>query len=461
MPGPRRRDNPSDAFAAERELRSVLARDRANRDAALTLAQLLREQGRIAAASAVVMDSQRARNPDAAETREALVFLRECGSYAQALALARGALCRWPNDAGLLSFAGTFALATGDFEAARDYLRRAIDADPGVPGNWLRLSLCRRFERTDDADVLRLEGAWRALSAPAVRASVGFALGKALDDLREHARAAHVLREANALARAQSRWSAPAWNRFVQTQLDAGSLPPVDANENFLPVFIIGLPRTGTTLTATLLGDGGQVRDRGELNWVDGIRNLLVEQKRLRDPTALASAARIVAAQMRRDDAPSRWYLDKNPMNFRHLDFIAAMFPQAKIIHCRRSARDTALSLWMQHFAHEDMGFAYDFSDIGQTISDHARLMAHWRETLALPIFDLDYESLVADSAGSRRRLQEFLDLGDESNARVGTPTAIATASVWQARQPVYSSSVGRWRNYTPYLPELAAFADE
>ncbi len=457
MPDSTRRDGPPDTLVAERDLRRALARDPANRDAALELAQLLREQGRMMAASAVVMDSQLARSADADETRAALVFLRECGSNAQALTLARDALRRWPNDAALASFAGTFALAAGEFDAAGDYLRRAIDADPGAAGNWLRLSLCRRFERADDADLIRLEKAWVAPLAPDVRACVGFALGKALDDLHDHARAAAVLREANALARAQSRWSAPDWNRFVQTQRDAEKLPGIDAIEDFSPVFIVGMPRTGTTLTATLLGANGQVRDRGELNWVSAIHDLLVEHSRLRDPAALASAARIIAAQMRRDDAPARWYLDKNPMNFRHLDFIATLFPQAKIIHCRRGARDTALSLWTQHFAHPDLGFAYDFSDIAQAMSGHARLMAHWRETLALPILDLDYETLVADTAGSRQRLLAFLDLADASNAPVGAATPIVTASVWQARQPVYSSSVGRWRNYAPYLPELTA----
>lgn len=451
-----RHDNPVDA-ATERGLRSALARDPADRDAAQELAQRLREQGRMEAASAVVMDSQRARNADAEEIRAALIFLRECGSYDLALALARQGLRRWPNDAGLISFAGSFALGVGEFDAARDYLRRAIDADPGVAGNWLRLGLCQRFERTDDDLLARLEKAWTQPLAPAVRTCVGFALGKAFDDLHEYARAAVVLRESNALAREQSRWSASAWDRFVQSQLDAERLPAIDAHDGFCPVFVVGMPRTGTTLTARLLGDSGRVRDRGELNWVSEIRNLLVEQNRLRDPAALVSAARIIAAQLRRDDAQAPWYLDKNPMNFRHLAFIAALFPQAKIIHCRRGARDTALSLWTQHFAHPDLGFAYVFPDIAHVMSGHARLMEHWRTTLTLPILDLDYETLVTDTAGSRQRLLAFLGLADASNARVEAASPIVTASVWQARQPVYSSSLGRWRNYAQYLPELTA----
>ena len=243
----------------------------------------------------------------------------------------------------------------------------------------------------------------------------------------------------------------------MQSRLDADKLPAIDAVEDFSPVFVVGMPRTGTTLTAKLLGDSGSVRDRGELNWIAGIRGLLVEQNRLRDPAALASAAHIIAAQMRRDDAPARWYLDKNPMNFRHLDFVAALFPHAKVIHCRRGARDTALSLWTQHFAHTDLGFAYAFGDIAQALTGHARLMEHWRTTLALPILDLDYETLVADSAGSQRRLLEFSGLPDDPSLQARPATPIVAASVWQARQPVYASSLGRWRNYAQHLPELTA----
>jgi hypothetical protein len=170
---------------------------------------------------------------------------------------------------------------------------------------------------------------------------------------------------------------------------------------------------------------------------------------------ALATAAGLVAEQMRRDDAPARYYIDKNPLNFRDLDFIAALFPRARIIHCRRGMRDTALSLWLQHFAHADLDFSYDFLHIAEFARGHERLMAHWRQRLALPVFELDYELLVGDTARELARVAEFLELGSEGDATTGESGAITTASVWQARQPVYRTSIDRWKRYEPYLTEL------
>src|SRR5579884_573747 len=439
---------------AESVYREVLGEDPCHRDAALALAFLLREQGRIVAASAVVSASTRSRAADAAESQANLGFLRECGAFAAAHELAQEARARFPDDAGIAALAGEFALAVGAFDRARDALRAALAREPQRAPCWLRLAYCGRFERADEPDVRRFEDAWRdtARDAP-TRACIGFALGKALDDLGDYARAASVLREANALARATLPWDADRWHWFVAQRLAAPALPPRAPVADFTPVFVVGLPRTGTTLAATLLARRFDVRDRGELNWIGAMHDHLAAHGQLHDARAIAAAAAVVEAQMRRDDAPARFHLDKNPLNFRYLDLIAAMFPQARVIHCRRGARDTALSLWMQYFAHDDMAFAYDFGTIAEFAAGYQRLMAHWRATLALPILDLDYEALVAEPEDAVHRLGAFL--GATPSAASAPTGAIATASVWQARQPVYTSSIGRWRHYAPHLPEL------
>jgi len=448
---------------AERDYRAVLHAEPRHRDAAYSLAFMLREQGRIYAAADVVVALLRARAGDAAETKSALGFLRECGAYEPAHAQAEAARLRWPDDTDIAALAGEFALAVGEFDVARDSLRAALDRDPRKSASWLRLAYCKRYAQRDDADLLRIERAWndRALDALS-RTCTGFALGKALDDLSDYAHAAAVLRTANALANSAQHWRLDDWHQFVENQLHAATLRCADRADDFVPIFIIGLPRTGTTLAATLLARDLHVRDRGELNWIGAMYAHLRAQNQMREAAALDSARSIVTAQMRRDDAPARWYLDKNPLNFRYLNLIGAMFPRAKIVHCRRNARDTALSLWMQHFAHEDVGFAYDFATIAGFAQGYERLMAHWRATLALPIFDLDYAELVADAPASMRRLADFLDAPLASTTDSGAPrNTIATASVWQARQPVYTSSIARWKNYATFVPELAQlFAD-
>jgi len=435
-----------------------------NRETAWTQAQLLREDGCIeAAADAVVALWQEARG-DRAGVLATLEFLEECGAQQRALPIARDAHTRWPGDAHIASEAGEIALALGHFDEAALALRKAIDLDPKQGTAWLRLAYCRRFVE-DDADVQRFRRGWSDPGLDeATSICAGFAFGKALDDLGDCRQAAQVLTQTNALARHAANWSVDAWRRFVAAQLNAPALPTLPTDAEFTPIFVVGMPRSGTTLVASTLARNAAVRDRGELNWVPALHALLREQGQLRNPQALAAVAGVIRAQMRRDDAPARFHLDKNPLNFRHLDFIAACFPNAKIVHCRRGARDTALSIWMQHFAHEDLGFAYDFAAIADVGTGCDALMAHWRTRLPLAILDVDYERFVAEPQAQRHRLEEFLGLlarvdGDatgDSNAQ-----SITTASVWQVRQPVYTHAVERWRRYAPYLPELAMLFPE
>lgn len=445
---------------AERELRHVLAIEPAHRDATLSLAHMLRERGRLGSAVEAIVSAWHARSETPIEACVAdLTFLRECGAHAQAFALARSALQRHPDNARLAALAGEFALATGAFDIARDHLRQAVERNPRDGASWLRLAYCQRFGTTDAIDARRICEAWQdAALAAETRIPVGFAHGKVLDDIGDYAEAARVLRWANARAAERSGWSPGDWRRFVDTAIAAPAIPAAnrsDATADFTPVFVIGLPRTGTTLIAELLARHAQVRVRGELHWISHMRAQLAEHDRLGDRMALATVAGLVAEQMRRDDAPARYYIDKNPLNFRDLDFIAALFPRARIIHCRRGMRDTALSLWLQHFAHADLGFSYDFSHIAEVARGHELLMAHWRRHLALPMLELDYELLATDSGRELARVAEFLELGSDGNATTGKSGVITTASVWQARQPVYRTSIDRWKRYAPYLTEL------
>lgn len=430
-----------------------------DRKTAWAVAQRLREGGSIGAAADAVVALWQTAQGDRGETLAALDFLTECGAHGRALPVVHVARQRWRGDAPIAARAGEIALALGLFDEAAGALREAINLDPKQGAAWLRLAHCRRFE-ADDTDVQRLRRAWSGADFDeATRTCIGFAFGKALDDLGDYALAARVLTEANALARKTSPWRVDDWRRFVDAQLRASALPALPVDAEFNPIFVVGMPRSGTTLVASTLARHAEVRDRGELNWVPALRNLLAEQRQSHNPQALATIARLIRAQMQRDDAPARFHLDKNPLNFRYLDFIAACFPNARIVHCRRDARDTALSIWMQHFAHADLGFAYDFADIAEVRKDGAKLMTHWQSRLALATIEVDYEAFVAGPQTQRDRLDAFLGLERDATHPVAAenPAIVTTASVWQVRQPVYTHALQRWRNYAPYLPALTA----
>ncbi|SFN52522.1 tetratricopeptide repeat-containing sulfotransferase family protein [Dokdonella immobilis] len=439
---------------AEAALRQAIILDPAHANASLSLAHLLREQGRMRAL-AEIMTALWHHEPRTLESdRRTLAFLCECERFAEADTLLAPILEAHPGDAPLQRRAGEIALVLGRFDAARDHLRAAIDGNPGQASAWLRLAHTHRFVDADDPDLQRLRaGASRSDLGTDVETAIGFGLGKALDDLGEYGEAARILRQANARWHAAHPWDADAWKRFVDTQGAAARLQPVPASAETVPVFIVGLPRSGTTLAASLLARDPEVRARGELNWIAALAARIGAQ-----PTVetLAAAGTFYLRHLRQDDEPARLFLDKNPLNFRHLGLIAAMLPQAKIIHCRRDLRDTALSLWSQHFAHEDMAWSYDFGDIAAFADGHARLMQRWKLQLDLPIFELDYEALVGDSEATLGQLRSFLGL--DATATSSQPAAaevFATASIWQARQGIHARSVERWRNYAGFLPEL------
>lgn len=440
---------------SESELRLVLGNHPEHELATWSLAWLLREQGRVNAAAEVVLDYGSPTPHEPERARRIASFLAQCGRHQEALHVCDEALAR-NEDAPLLGLSGVLASTLGHFERASTDLRRAVQLDPGLATSWLWLALTRRFQARDDADLIALEtAATKVADNTDAGICIGFARGKAYDDLDDIPQAVKVLRKTNAAMAARTPWQASEWSTLVARQLES-PLPAPVAGPPLMPVFVIGLPRTGTTLITTLLSRHPEIRNRGEMGWLG---ELAKEGAALGFSKAfLIRAAELYAAQLRQDDQPARFHIDKNPSNFLYLGLAAALFPNARVIHCRRDPRDTALSIWRQHFASADAGFAYTFKNIAQVARDHDRLMDHWHASgLPLPIYELEYETLVTQPDGTVAEVLRFLGVHEPARATpaVADRTAIGTASVWQARQPVNTRSVGRWKKYAPELPEL------
>jgi LPS sulfotransferase NodH len=200
------------------------------------------------------------------------------------------------------------------------------------------------------------------------------------------------------------------------------------------------------------------VCNRGELDWLPHYAGEMVRAGKA-DAALLERIATAYLARLQQGETAVRWFVDKQPLNFLHVDLIRVLFPQARIIHCRRSQRDTALSIWSQHFDSSEYRFAYDFADIAAVLNGCARLMAKAQRDPGL--LEVRYEALardpqaVVDGLAAALGLAPF-DCGVPNVAR----SAIGTASVWQARQPVYTRAIGRWRGYAEFVPELLRFAD-
>ncbi len=447
--------------AAERELRAVLSAQSQHQEAAVSLAHLLRGEGRMHAAVTVMMEYLPA-TPAPEVLLATIAFIRECDQPQQALQWVQQGLAQDAENLELHTIAGELALELGRFEQARVQFRRALGPHSHNERGWLQLATTHRFVSPDDPDYgLLMQARERDDLEDLSRAAVHFALAKADADLGQLETATAGLRAANRIMRRVSDWSANGYQAFVDGQI-ARPLPvSVSRLPEMQAVLIVGLPRTGTTLAASLLARHPQVKVRGELNWLSGLAVQI--ETRGRDPAQMSQAASLYAAQLRRDDEPVHCYVDKNPLNFRHLGLAEALLPNLRVIHCVRDARATALSIWRQMFAHEDNGYAYDFRDIASFARGERQLMQHWRDALQRPFFELHYEALVSDTPATLRQLYEFLDLDPATGSITNQPDpgSVRTASVWQVRQKIHTDAVEGWRDWLPYVPELTEYFPE
>ena len=220
------------------------------------------------------------------------------------------------------------------------------------------------------------------------------------------------------------------------------------------------MPRSGTTLTEQILASHPKVAAGGEIDfWLQRSgKPGLAEPDAVRDYLGLLTRLSFGAARV----------TDKMPFNFLFLDIVQRLLPNARIVHCRRNPVDTALSIYFARFTAATgfariNDFAYARKDIVRAYRDYLRLMEHWRGVLSSDRFiEIDYEGLVADPEAVARRLVAFCGLEWDKACldfhRANRP--IATASAWQARQPIYRSSVERWRNYEPWLGDFAGLGE-
>ncbi|OOG51416.1 hypothetical protein B0E50_00985 [Rhodanobacter sp. C01] len=450
---------------AETMLHELLVRQPAHAAATFLLTSLLSQQGRTHTA-AVVMRSLFARaRQDVDTVIRAVEMLDDMQRTADAAAICEAEIAAGTSDPRIHAYAGMLGIQLGQFERVRErYAFALTHSQQAVEWNIpIGLSSLQRYE--DDShpdfelfrDVLQQPGLGEK-----ARITTLFALGKAHDDIADHAQAADYLRQANALAHAHSTWSRKRWRRLVEARLAARPLPfRLTAPDEWTPLFIVGVPRSGTTLLAELLARHPLVCNRGELGWLATVARRL-EQAGAREPAAFEQAASTYAAQLRQDDSDAHWFIDKQPLNLLHIDLILALWPNARIIHCRRNPRDTALSLWSQSFHDPAHDYAYDFGDIAALIQGCERMHAHALARHAASIHTVLYEELIADPGSCLDGLARWLGLpGHDLLATPSPDHAISTASAWQARQPIHAHSVARWRSYAPHVPELLRFPDK
>jgi tetratricopeptide (TPR) repeat protein len=402
----------------------------------------------------------------------------EQGRLSEAMALYRRALELRPDLAGGYCSLGTLLEELGEFPEAERCLREALRLDPSHSGALAQLATLLRGKLPEaDQAALELLIADPDLSVHK-RAGLHYGLAAvrdakgAYDQAAEHLRHANAMRLADWRKRGTKAYDPEEHERFV-AGMAATCTPDFFGRtagfglETARPIFIVGLPRSGTTLTEAILAKHSQVFGAGELALVhEGFESL----PRLmgRDARALEclgelarDTAQLLAEhhldRLREQNASARHVVDKMPDNYMYLGLLAALFPNATFIHCRRDLRDVAVSCWMTDFRH--IRWACDMDHIASRFRAYQGLMDHWRRVLPMPVLEVDYEETVADLEGVGRRLVAWCGLAWEPAClryHEGR-RSVRTASVTQVRQPIYTHAVARWRHYEQALSPLLA----
>jgi tetratricopeptide (TPR) repeat protein len=375
-----------------------------------------------------------------------------------------------PRNVRALCGLGQIEALEGRFAEAESRYRSALEIDPGFASALAGLVGLRKMTPADSAWLKSAEEAASGVLTPTDEVNIRFAIGKYYDDTGEFAKAFRSFQRGNELHKMRATpYRHEAHARFVDDLIrvysrEALARVQAGASDSARPVFICGMPRSGTSLVEQIIASHPDAQGAGELNfWAavlykheDGVRRGLIEEP-LRRKLAQAYLSVLTAHS---PDAAR--VADKAPINSDYLGLIHSVFPNARFIYMRRDPIDTCLSCYFQQFP-PTLNYTMDLDDLGHYYREHHRLVGHWSRVLpAQTLLEVPYADLTADQENWTRRILEFVGL--PWNERCldfhQTVRPVTTASTWQVRQKMYRTSVERWRNYEKFIGPLRSLED-
>jgi len=369
----------------------------------------------------------------------------------------------------LLEAAQSFSLI-GDFDIQEEVLDRVLKIDPVNVGAQVQLAFVPKRKLDPEAVAFMESHINDAKVDPAQRTHMGFALGNHFRNIKEYDKAFHYYKKGNQLKGYS--WDRAAYRRWVNRTLEiyneaffrerAGW-----SSDSRMPILIVGMPRSGTTLSEQIISSHSGVHGAGEFGTVAGLcAGEGIKVPRIADNAdgifsidkglAQKMAANHLKRLQDQTHHGEHFVTNKLPHNFQQVGLFGLLFPQAPVIHIRRDPRDNLLSIYFQDFGGYHP-YAYDLKNLAFQYWEQERLMAHWKQVVPNPVFTLNYEELVGDLEGMIQRLADFLGITVEDTMKkfYEQERQVQTASKWQVRQKLYTTSMARWKPYEKHLKPL------
>jgi tetratricopeptide (TPR) repeat protein len=468
-----------DFSAAAKAFSSVLAADPLNRTAAYNLGVLQHQKGELEKAAAsfkIVLQTA----PKDAETMIGLAFVAiDKGEMDGAQKWARDACAIQPS-ARILTKAATIEREAGNLDAARQLFEKAIRQDPLYVDAFYGLGTVQKYSAGDETFRLLKQLATKAEKLPATaRIRLAFTLGKAHMDTGDADTAFAHYAEANRLKRAMYKvFTIEKFEKYADSIIALFTPELVEklkaaGNPSARPVFIVGMPRSGSTLTDQIISSHPQAASLGEANFLQrsipayantevpdffpaGVPSVTAEFTSKLSPAMLQDIAQKYLSLTEPFAKGAGRLVDKLLFNYLWTGLIRLALPDAKIVHCTRDPRDMGLSIWQLSFQN-NIPWAYDQAEIGRYYKAYRRVMAHWEKLFPGAILEMNYETLVQNQERETRRLLDFCGLPfDEACLNFHEKTGkVSTASAAQVRQPMYLNSINKWKKYEKYLQPM------
>ena len=379
------------------------------------------------------------------------------------------------NNTDLLCNLGSLHRSLGNFDRGKELYYSAKKINPNLSEVHRYISVITKYKSKNDEhlqEMLNLIGSAEFKKNQKLRHSIYFALSKAYEDLKDFKTSASYLTIGNKLRKSVMKKKynienikkhfSMLQNIFSYFSSQANNTFGLDSNK---PIFIVGMPRSGTTLVEQIISSHAKVESGGELSYIGNIiydyfpdndPDTFVEKVKAELPNHLPEMASIYLKKIS-NISNILQVTDKLPHNFVFIGFIKMMFPQAKVIHCNRDAKSTCFSIFKNYFPDESLWFAYDENDLVEYYALYKELMIFWKKIYGETIYDISYENLVTNQKVETEKVLQFLSLDWDDNCLQFNKNVskVATLSTTQVRQPMYSTSVQQWKDFETYFPKL------